>query len=235
MSLVRTIGSTETAVSYDAHVARNYDLSAWMSFYKAPSVLLKAIGNHVRPGMQILEGGVGTGLLARRLHRAGMNVCGMDVSPDMLERCWSRRIWNRPLRSNIKSFGFLGLFKRENICEELVRIDMERERWPFRSGCMDGVVVCGSMEWIDHPRNMINEASRTLKDGGFFGITFVPQQDGENIAGRHPHASILDLMQKAGMTIVHDRPFTENFANSGPNTMAPHRVVVGVKTSRPEP
>lgn len=221
--------SVESQVGYDQAVSRRYDFDAFITIYQAPSVLLKAIRHYVRPETRILEGGVGTGYFAKRLRRLGAEVYGMDISSDMLKNCWAWRFQNGSILANIKSFGVSGLFGREKICTALIKADMEGRNWPIKSKSMDGIVVCGAMEWIRNPKNLIAEAARVLKDGGFFAITFVHEQSGENVDGRHNHSTILDLMKKCGMAIVDDRPFTENYASNCPNRMVKHRAVVGIK------
>jgi SAM-dependent methyltransferase len=46
---------------------------------------VKMLGDHLKPGMTVLELGCGTGYFTRELARTGANVVAIDISPQLLE------------------------------------------------------------------------------------------------------------------------------------------------------
>ena len=68
----------ETAATYDDEA----EGTGWL----APEVAFGMTYTYVQPGQSILDIGIGTGLGSVLFQKAGLEVYGMDISPQMLDR-----------------------------------------------------------------------------------------------------------------------------------------------------
>ncbi len=99
-----------------------------------------------RPGDLILEVGVGTGL-SLRLYDSSVQIIGIDISPDMLEKA-------RLLREREKLHNVVGL-------EE-----MDAEQMSFPDNVFDKVAAMYVVSVASDPVRLVNEMRRVCKPDG---------------------------------------------------------------------
>jgi SAM-dependent methyltransferase len=110
--------------------------------YLHPEVF-SVVRDLVRPPARLrraLDVGCGTGLSSLALLDLAEEVVGIDAAHEML--CHARR------------------------ADGIRYVAAGAEALPFREGCLDLVVACGSMDWVDRPRFM-PRAARLLVSGGW--------------------------------------------------------------------
>jgi SAM-dependent methyltransferase len=95
----------------------------------------------IRPGMNVLEFGCGTGLFSRKLAASGANVVSIDLSPDLIEEAKKEPITNvRYVVGDIESLD-------------------------FSANSFDAVVGSSVLHHVDFTK-ALTEAYRVLKSGG---------------------------------------------------------------------
>ena len=129
--------------------ARDYDAESRRYEWHGPEILFGLAFEFVTAGQTLLDLGIGTGLSALPFQKAGLEVSGIDASPEMLEICRSK-----------------------NFARELRQHDIERPPLPYPDGRFDLVIACGVFHLIDRLEPMVSEASRLLKEKGTFAFTF---------------------------------------------------------------
>ena len=99
---------------------------------------------HVQPGQSMLDIGIGTGLGSILFHKAGLDIHGLDISPQMLDAC--RR----------KGFSSLHLH------------DLGKPPYPFDSESIDHAVCSGVFNFFSDLSPVFQETRRILRKGGLF-------------------------------------------------------------------
>ena len=133
-----------------------YDDEAEATGWYGPEVAFGLTYAHVQPGQSMLDIGIGTGLGSILFRKAGLEIHGMDVSPQMLDACRS------------KGFSSLHLH------------DLEKTPYPFDSESMDHAVCSGVLNFFSDLSPVFQEAGRILRNGGLF--VFVVGDRAENEA-----------------------------------------------------
>jgi len=140
------------AASYDAH--RYEGVEAEFRLERTLDVVKNAVGS--KPGMRILDVGVGTGKGALTLAEGGASVVGLDFTTEMLQI--AKRKATDAERENVK-------FTRGNAAH-----------LPFESGTFDVVVSLNFLHLfvpVDRERVFTKEMHRVLRPGGVLVIELV--------------------------------------------------------------
>lgn len=124
--------------------ARLYDLYFGAVFQPGRKAVIQRMGCHA--GQRVLEVGVGTGL-SLPLYPKGVQVTGIDISPEMLERARAR-------------------LAREGIREGVDLHVMDAERMSFPSNSFDKVVAMYVVSVVPHPGRLVDEMRRVCKPDG---------------------------------------------------------------------
>src|SRR5436309_2192340 len=130
-----------------------YDHRAWMEFWSKNEkpLVLEALG--ITAGRRIMDVGCGTGFYAIDLVERGNEVCGVDVSPGMIQQLRDKR--NRLPISLLNSLW-------------VIRGD--GERLPTKDNTFDACIVIRALSHIENYRMMFDELWRVLKNDGILVI-----------------------------------------------------------------
>lgn len=124
--------------------ARLYDLYFGALFQPGRKAVVDRM--NCRPGEQVLEVGVGTGL-SLPLYPKDMLVTGVDISPDMLRRAQARKI-----RGGLEQVIDLRLMDAENM--------------DFDDNSFDKVVAMYVASVVPHPARLVDEMRRVCRPNG---------------------------------------------------------------------
>jgi ubiquinone/menaquinone biosynthesis C-methylase UbiE len=121
-------------------------------------------------GERILELGSGTGQgLARIAESAGKTgrVCGIDISPGMLEVSRKR-------------------LEKAGLADRVELVEGDAASLPFRDGCFDGVFCGFTLELFDTPEIpvVLREVKRVLRPGGRFAIVGMSKGERDSVPTR---------------------------------------------------
>jgi ubiquinone/menaquinone biosynthesis C-methylase UbiE len=126
-----------TAGDYDAWIASD--------FKDQYAVNWKILSQYVRPAHRVLDVGCGPGSLSIRLARQCREVCGVDVTPEMI------RVAQEKLTDAAANVSF----HEGDACA-----------LPFASGSFDTVMSVNALQTMDQPDAAIAEMRRVLRPGG---------------------------------------------------------------------
>ncbi|WNF36502.1 class I SAM-dependent methyltransferase [Bacillaceae bacterium IKA-2] len=114
--------------------------------------LIKEVARPTR-GEVALDIGCGTGIYSYWLSELGLEVTGIDLSTEMLAK------------ANEKANA-----------EKIQFIQGDIHKLPFADGSFDLVVSNIVMEFVENPKQVVNEALRVLKPGGRFVCGFIGKE-----------------------------------------------------------
>ena len=152
-----------------------------------------------RPRQRVLEVGVGTGL-ALPLYRRDINVVGIDVSPEMLERA-RERVAEKGLR-NVEAL-----------------LEMDAEDLSFPDASFDTVIAMYVASVVPHPERLMQQMRRVCKpDGDILIVNHFTSQGGplraveflinplSKTLGWRPEFDLRPLLDAAGIDVKTIRP-----------------------------
>ena len=121
---------------------------------------------------RMLDVGIGTGLLSHKCKRVRQDahITGLDISSKMLDIC-----------------------ARRELADDLYRLDVARDPFPFEDEHFDLVIASGLMENIDDINNAMSEMARVTRPGGLMCFTYMPTT-------RHPYRESLAKKLRTGRT-----------------------------------
>jgi SAM-dependent methyltransferase len=136
----------------------------------------------LRPGMKFLEAGCGRGEFLKHFQELGLDVKGIDISPEA---------------------------PKFQPAIDIQVSDIEKNGIPYADGVFDIVYSKSLLEHFYHPERYINEAYRVLKTGGLL-LTLVPDWEAnykiyfDDYTHRTPFTrlSLEDIYKIAGFTEV---------------------------------
>ena len=141
---------------------------------------------------KLLDIGIGTGLASVKHSRLGLEVYGLDSSPQMLDACRS------------KSFA-----------RALNLYDMFSEKIPYEDSFFNHVVSCGVLHFMGDLEPLFQEVKRVIKPGGTFAFTIAPQNSDtlfvrENTAWgvpifKHSMNFVVNMLEKNGFSVLKEQ------------------------------
>ena len=150
--------------------------------YSAPKVLFDQLAKDTqllqKPGLRVLDVGIGTGLLSEEFKRANpsCHITGMDISAGMLERC-----------------------RAKGVADDVIQLDFQSGAFPFEDGSFDVVVSSGVFELLSDTDHVIGEMGRVLKPGGAFSFTTYSDSKLGYMCRFHPPERIDRALDQAGL------------------------------------
>lgn len=157
--------SSKTAKSYTSPAIKYHDETVaekWNSRYeqlgfrRRIQTVENFLGNRLLNGQVWLDAGCGTGIMARLLHKKGASVTAVDASPNMLSQATRLSKEHYP---NVH-------FQQINTVEDL----------PFEETHFDGIACSSVLEYVDSPKQCLEDFHRVLKVGGLLVLS-VPSGD----------------------------------------------------------
>ncbi|MBN1364841.1 MAG: class I SAM-dependent methyltransferase [Syntrophaceae bacterium] len=176
-----------------------YDEEAEATGWYGPEVSFGLTYAYVQPGQSMLDIGIGTGLGSILFLKAGLEIHGIDISPQMLDVCRS------------KGFSFLHLH------------DLSKPPYPFDSESMDHAVCTGVFNFFSDLSPFFQETNRILRKGGLFIFVVGDRSENEDHAIKvgaehtksektvtmylHSAKQITELMVRYGFETLRDLSF----------------------------
>lgn len=146
-----------------------YDEEAEATGWFGPEVLFGLTYRYIKQGRELLDIGIGTGLVSALYHKAGLNIHGMDISKEMLNA------------SRLKMPE----------CE-YKQHDLKNIPYPFSDESMDIIVCAGVMNFFKDISSIFTEARRILSKDGLFAFIIGYRNNDENgeitIDSEHTHS-----------------------------------------------
>ena len=134
-----------------------YDREAEATSWFGSEVVFGLMFKFIQPGERVLDIGIGTALSAVLFHKVGLEIQGMDISPEMLAASQAK------LPDAV-----------------LQQHDLLEEPYPYSSGSMNHALCVGVMQFFEKPEVIFREAARILKPSGKFGFVFAEKGVGED-------------------------------------------------------
>jgi ubiquinone/menaquinone biosynthesis C-methylase UbiE len=172
------MNAQDSRQAYDGS-AMDYDRLAREYRWLAPEALFGLCFEYVRPGERLLAIGIGTGLCASPFAKAGLQVFGLDASPEMLNICRSK-----------------------SIAAELRQFDIRARPWPYPDGYFDHVIACGVLHFLDDLAPVFQEAARVVRMGGLCAFTTKAPRPGHE---PEAHSSKYSTEVIGGVTVFSHR------------------------------
>ncbi len=143
--------SDEIETLYDDWVG-DYDRDVVDWGYEAPAVVADRLASLVAHDAAVLDAGCGTGLTGAALASRGfINIVGIDLSADSLERATSREVYR-----------------------ETQRVDLNGPL-PFDDESFDAVICCGVLSYVDDLDGIVGEFLRVVPSDG--SVVFTQRTD----------------------------------------------------------
>lgn len=173
--------------------ADTFDESLASLDYQAPHFVEQLIQQRITrgelsgSGLQILDGGCGTGLCGPFLKSLSSNLVGVDLSDRMLQRAQQRRLYDSLHQAELSRY--LGTVASEQT-----------------AGAFDLIVICDTLNYFGDLREVLANALAALKQRGFLVFTIetleaaVERDFVLSIHGRYTHSpeSTLRLLTSIG-------------------------------------
>jgi len=184
--------------------AAEYDRSKDAQGWRGPEVVFGLTYAFVERGQSVLDIGIGTGLGSVSFHRAGLEVYGMDASPEMLEVC-----------------------RRKGFAKDLKVHDLTVIPYPYSSASIDHAICVGVLNHFENLDPVFIEASRILRDGGIFAFVVAHARPGETCGFqvshadsqvtmfRHSHGQIDALLRESGFDLLREVEFSVSGHSEG--------------------
>lgn len=155
--------------------AQQYDSDVAGWDYHAPQQVLAKAKNFLKDHPEqpkLLDVGIGTGLLSAMCRKVkdDIHVTGVDISNEMLNLCHEKKIAN-----------------------ELRRVDVSRDKFPYEDEQFDLTLASGLMENVENIENTLTEMARVTRPGGLIAFTYMPTT-------RHPLREKLAKKLRPGRT-----------------------------------
>lgn len=114
---------------------------------------------YLKPHSKVCDLGCGDGYGALKLAKANMNVTGIDVAEEMIDK------------AKAINEGYTSTFLKGDIAS-----------LPFADDCFDGILAINSLEWTEDPYRVLEEVKRVLKRDayaciGILGPTAGPREN----------------------------------------------------------
>lgn len=139
---------SQASIQLHDQCATDYDRQVREYGCFAADILFGLCFEYINPSERLLDVGIGTGLSAEPFAKAGLVVCGIDASPEMLKIC-----------------------EKKKIAVELEQFDIQSKPWPYSESAFDHVICCGVMHFISDLDLIFEQVARVIRPNGIFAFT----------------------------------------------------------------
>ena len=167
-----------------AEHAKNYDKKAKAASWLGSEVLLQLSRQYIRPGENLLDLGIGTGLTSVLFCASGLRVYGMDFSAEMLKVC-----------------------KTKKIADDLKEHDLRQRPYPYASDSMDHAICGGVLHIFEDLHPIFEEVYRIIRKNGTFAFTCADHENcgnGTEKETNHKHMGKKVTIYQHNQTAVED-------------------------------
>jgi len=182
--------------NYDyKNVAADYDDLLKQYEWRAPELIYDYLSKYILSNTKLLDIGVGTGISSQRFHQMGVELFGLDNSPDMLDICKAKKVF-----------------------KELLLFNILKDEIPYPKATFEYIICSGLLHFFSSLDHMFEETSRVLKHDGFFVFTFLENLIDNNLYTTetsfgvniyyHNKNYIKDLADKFNFTFLYEQTFT---------------------------
>lgn len=135
--------------------ADEYDDLARQTESHSAEIIFGLAYEYIQPGQTLLDIGIGTGLSSNLFYQVGMDIYGLDNSPEMLNVC-----------------------KNKDITVDLKLFDLNQGPLPYANEQFDHAISVGVFHFFQDLDSFFGEAKRIIKPGGTFSFTVIVSDDG---------------------------------------------------------
>ncbi len=145
--------------------AKSYDSQVKEYHSHGHDVLFGMCFEYVKAGDSLLDLGIGTGLSSINFARIGLDITGLDGSPEMLDEC-----------------------RKKDFAKELKQYNIQDVPLPYPDNSFSHVLCCGVFHFFSDLSPIIRDSYRLLKTGGIFAFTIASPtaKDKASISGDIP-------------------------------------------------
>jgi len=145
--------------------AEHYDEQVKEYHSHGHDVLFGMCFEYVKAGDKLLDLGIGTGLSSISFAKCGLDITGLDGSPEMLDEC-----------------------RKKGFAKELKQYNIQEVPLPYPDNSFSHIVCCGVFHFFGELLPVIQDSCRILRTGGIFGFTIasLTADDKASITGKTP-------------------------------------------------
>lgn len=135
-------------ISNHDQFASTYDLQVKEYKSHGHEVLFGMCYEYIKPGENLLDLGIGTGLSSFLFADAGLEITGLDSSEAMLNEC-----------------------RKKSFARELKQYDIQNLPLPYSDNSFSHVICCGVFHFFDDIFSIFQDVFRILRNKGIFAFT----------------------------------------------------------------
>ena len=172
------------SIQSHAQYADSYDDKAREYGWCGHELLFGMSFEHLSPDSRLLDIGIGTGLSSVLFAKAGLEVYGIDGSPEMLKIC-----------------------EAKHIAKQLKQHDINDLPLPYSESFFQYIVSCGVFHFFGDLEPIFRDVSRIIKPGGAFLFTVKAQHYDETDAPNASNRYRSEISPEGVEIFTHDKRY----------------------------
>jgi predicted TPR repeat methyltransferase len=163
--------------------AKEFDAKLAKLGYRVPELLAEALVPHVKPPLDILDAGCGTGLMAKHLKPWARQLSGVDLAPAMIEQAKARGLYD------VLQAGELVAYLQAHV------------------GAFDLIAAADVFCYLGDLHPVLAASNASLRAGGLLAFTVEASEAGDftlGPSGRYAHGEtyVRDSLLRAGLSLL---------------------------------
>ncbi len=139
--------------------AEDYDAKAMKSQWVDPAIVFGLAYRFINAGESVLDIGIGTGLSSELFFKAGLNIYGLDFSPEMIVQC-----------------------QKKQMTVEIKEHDLSVLPYPYKENLCHHAVCTGVTHIFDNLNPIFSEVARITRNNGIFSFVVSERKESEDRA-----------------------------------------------------